>query len=60
MENKKDIIELIREKNKLREELKEINKNMRKLKKEIEEIADAKSNIILNITKIIIKSLLVI
>ena len=43
MENKKEIIELIREKNKLREELKEINKKMRKLKKEIEEIADAKS-----------------
>lgn len=43
MENKKNITELIREKNKLREELKEINKKMRKLKKEIEEIADEKA-----------------
>ena len=35
MENNKDIVELIKEKDKLKKEIKEINKSMRKLQKEI-------------------------
>lgn len=42
MENNKDIVELIKEKNKLKKEIKEINKSMRKLQKEIEELVDTK------------------
>lgn len=40
MENKKDLKELIKERNKLKEELKLINKKMRRLKKEIEDIVN--------------------
>lgn len=40
MENKKNLKELIKEKNKLKEELVLINKKMRKLKKEIEDIVN--------------------
>ena len=42
MENNKDIVELIKEKNKLKKEIKEINKSMRKLQKEIEDLVDTK------------------
>ena len=42
MENNKDIVELIKEKDKLKKEIKEINKSMRKLQKEIEELVDTK------------------
>lgn len=42
MENNKDIVELIKEKEKLKKEVKEINKSMRKLQKEIEEIIATK------------------
>lgn len=40
MGNKKDLKELIKERNKLKEELKLINKKMRRLKKEIEDIVN--------------------